>query len=255
MEFTDTHTHIYAKEFDNDRAQVVERALAAGVTHMMLPNIDVASIAPMKALAASRPEVFSMAMGLHPSEVYDNWREELHKIKEEFFSAPELYHAIGEVGIDLYWDKTFEREQMLAFEEQILWAEQTAKPLIIHCRSAQPQVLEVLQSHPSVRAVFHCFGGTSRDVELIRRQGDYFFGIGGVVTFQKSTLPEALPAIGLSRIVTETDSPYLAPVPHRGQRNESVYIPLIAAKIADVLSVPVDEVARVTVENAATMFC
>lgn len=255
MQFTDTHTHIYTEEFDADRPQVVERAIDAGVTHMMLPNIDVASVAPMKALAATRPGVFSMAMGLHPSEVYANWREELDKIKAEFFSAPDLYHAVGEVGIDLYWDKTFEREQMLVFEEQIGWAEESGKPLIIHCRSALPQTLEVLEAHPGVPTVFHCFGGTADDAERILSQKDsYYFGVGGVVTFKKSRVPEALPVIGLSRILTETDSPYLAPVPHRGRRNESSYIPRIAAKIADTLGQPLAAVAEATVANAAKLF-
>lgn len=254
MQFVDTHTHIYTPEFDVDRPDVVLRALENGVTHMILPNIDVASIAPMQRLCQSNPSVFSMAMGLHPSEVNADFTDTLAVIKSELFSSPDDYVAVGEVGIDLYWDTTFCQQQMDVFERQLTWADTLGKPVIIHCRNGLDQTLDVLSTHPNIRAIFHCFGGDCADVDKIRRVGDYFFGIGGVVTFKKSTLPEALPVIGLDRIVTETDAPYLAPTPFRGKRNESAYIPLIAQKIADVLNTDIATVSQQTTANATSIF-
>ena len=254
MFFTDTHTHIYGEEFDEDRAAVVARAIENGVTRMLLPNIDMDSVEQMEQLAASNPEVFSMAMGLHPSEVYADYRTVLNFIKGKLFDAPDKYVAVGEIGIDLYWDTTFQDQQMLVFDEQVTWAETLNKPIIIHCRNGLDQILEVLGNHGKVRGVFHCFGGTIEDIERIRQVGDFYFGIGGVITFKKSTLPTVLATIGLERILLETDSPYLTPTPFRGKRNESSYIPLIAAKIAETLNVSVEAVGEQTSANASHLF-
>lgn len=254
MTFIDTHSHIYTEEFNSDRTQVVSRAIQSGVNRILLPNIDVSSIKPMHELAQSNPEVFSMAMGLHPSEVTDDYSSTLAQIKDILFAAPQDYVAVGEIGIDLYWDKSFRDQQMVAFEEQVKWAGELNKPIIIHCREGLDEVLEILRRHKNVRGVFHCFGGSAEDVARIRQVGDFYFGIGGVVTFKKSTLPGVLPEIGLDRIVLETDSPYLAPSPFRGKRNESSYIPVIAEKIAQSLETSIAEVASRTSANAKSLF-
>ena len=254
MTFTGTHSHIYTEEFNSDRPEVVSRAIQSGVNRILLPNIDISSINPMHRLAQSNPEVFSMAMGLHPSEVSEDYSTTLAQIKDILFAAPQDYVAVGEIGIDLYWDKTFREQQMIVFDEQVTWAEELNKPIIIHCREGLDEVLELLQWHKNVRGVFHCFGGNTQDVARIRHVGDYYFGIGGVVTFKKSTLPGVLPEIGLERIVLETDSPYLAPSPFRGKRNESSYIPVIAEKIAQSLETSIAEVASRTSANAKSLF-
>lgn len=254
MKFIDTHSHIYAEEFDSDRQDVIKRAVQAGLTGIVLPNIGLDSIARMKATALANPELFSMAMGIHPEEIGHDNQKKLEVARRELSEYPELYVAVGEIGIDLYWDTTYEQAQMDAFEQQIAWANELGKSVIIHCRNSHSQILEVLQSYPDTKGVFHCFGGTSKEVEEIRRCGDFYFGIGGVVTFRNSQLGETLPAIGLSRIVLETDAPYLAPVPFRGKRNESAYIPIISRKISEVFSVPEDVVADVTTQNARTLF-
>jgi TatD DNase family protein len=254
MHFTDTHSHIYLPEFEEDRATVVQRAFDAGVTHMILPNIDLSSIPQMKNLTSQYPDNFRMAMGLHPSEVYENYAEVLNGITSELCDVSASYVAVGEIGIDLYWDKTYEKQQMIVFEQQVILAERLNLPIIIHCRDGLDQVLEVLQRYPSVNGVFHCFGGTDSDVERIRNVGDYYFGIGGVVTFKKSKLPEVLPTIGIDRILIETDAPYLAPTPHRGKRNESSYVICTAAHIAQTLNTTVAEIANITSKNSADLF-
>ncbi|MCC8039084.1 MAG: TatD family hydrolase [Bacteroidales bacterium] len=255
MSLFDTHTHLYLPEFDPSPSAAVERAIAAGVTRMMFPNVDLTTIEPMRDLASQFPDNVTMAMGLHPTEIGPGWQDDLQKIHEELLqgAAKGEYKAVGEVGIDLYWDATYEREQMQAFERQVDWAIELGLPVIIHRREGQRQALEVLQGKP-VKAVFHSFGGTPQDVEEIRRVGDFYFGINGIVTFKNSRLRETLPAIGLDRLLLETDSPYLAPVPHRGRRNESAYLPHIAAHIASHLSLPIDEVTESTTANALTLF-
>lgn len=252
----DTHTHLYLPEFDGDGGgrAAVERALAAGVTAMVFPNVDHSSVGPMRELAAQFPGVAAMAMGLHPTEVRDNWREELDFHTAELLSHADQYVAVGEIGIDLYWDQTFAREQMQVLDRQLSLAEQLGKPVIIHCREGLDETLEVFEGHPDVRAVFHSFGGTEADVERIRRHGDHMFGINGIVTFKNSKLRDVLPAIGLDRILTETDAPYLAPVPHRGKRNESAYIVETGKAIAAALGVEFDEMDTATTNNAKEFF-
>lgn len=252
----DTHTHLYLPEFDGDGGghAAVERAIQAGVTHMIFPNVDCSTIAPMKSLHAEFPDCTSMAMGLHPTEIADDWRDRLAEIESELFNNAGLYVAVGEIGMDLYWDKTFQEQQMQALEQQMQWAGRLNLPVIIHCRDAQPQLLEVLQGFRDSCGVMHSFGGSPADVEAVRRVVDYYFGINGIVTFKNSKLRETLPAIGLDRMVVETDSPYLAPVPHRGHRNESAYIVNTVSHIADSLGLTAEDIAAQTTGNAQTLF-
>lgn len=256
MNITDTHCHFYTDEFDADRQSAVRRAIDAGVTRMILPNINQQSIAPMRMLAQTFPENMRMAMGLHPSDVSDTFMADLDAIHTEL-TGPDRqdYIAVGEVGIDLYWDRTYADQQMQAFERQCQWAGQLNLPVIIHCRQGLDQVLEVLDGHPGLQGVFHCFGGTADDVQRIRRRaGDWHFGIGGVVTYKNSKLAQTLPEIGLERTLLETDCPYLSPVPHRGKRNESAYIVHTAQCVAHALGTDADSVARITAANSQRLF-
>lgn len=251
----DTHTHLYLPEFDSDGggADAVGRALRAGVGYMVFPNVDASTVEPMKKLHALFPGQTSMAMGLHPTEIGPDWRERLAEIYEEFCGG-EKYVAVGEIGIDLYWDRTFADQQMEAFEAQLQWASDAALPVIIHCRNAQDEVLEVLQSFPGIHGVMHSFGGTPEDVGRVRRVADMYFGINGIVTFKNSRLRDSLPAIGLERMLVETDSPYLAPVPHRGKRNESAFIVNTVGHIAATLGKTAEEIAVATSSNAISLF-
>lgn len=261
----DTHTHLYLPEFDDadtgfDPAQLggqvaaVDRAIDAGVHTMIFPNVDRSTIGPMHRVADLRPEAVRMAMGLHPTEVKENWPDELAYIRELLNAGADRYVAVGEVGIDLYWDKTFEAGQMQAFDAQVADAERLGLPVIIHCREGLDQCLEVLKDHPDVPAVFHSFGGSEADVERIRKVGDYYFGINGIVTFKNSTLRNVLPAIGADRILTETDAPYLAPVPYRGRRNESAMMVKTLEEIARSLGMSKAEAERITEQNARRLF-
>lgn len=254
MELFDTHTHLYLPEFDVDGGGVkaVERAIEAGVTRMVFPNVDLSSIAPLRSLASRfKGNVYS-AMGLHPTEVNESWRETLDEVLTHLDKDNDV--AVGEIGMDLYWDKSFEDEQMQVFEKQICVAADCKLPIIIHCREALDQTLEVLQGAPEVNAVFHSFGGTIADVERIRRVGDYMFGINGIVTFKNSKLKEVLPAIGVNRLLLETDSPYLAPVPKRGKRNESAFMVYTADCVAEALGLETKTVAEQTTANAIKFF-
>lgn len=249
----DTHTHLYLDEFQPTSADAVRRAIDAGVGKMIIPNVDCSTIKPMKQLQSAFPQHVAMAMGLHPTDVGENWENDLAVIYEELQSAD--YVAVGEIGIDMYWDKTFRNQQMEVFARQIQWATERSLPIIIHCRDGLDEVLDVLDSVEKMPVgVFHSFGGTVEDVERIRQRGDFFFGINGIVTFKNSKLREVLPAIGLNRILLETDAPYLAPVPHRGKRNESAYIIHTAAYIADLFGVPLSEVENITTASATALF-
>lgn len=252
----DTHTHLYLPEFDGDEGSLatVRRAVDAGVGKMIFPNVDLTTVEPMKQLHRAAPDVTYMAMGFHPTEVNERWRDSLAQIRAELDAAPSDYVAIGEIGMDLYWDRTYADEQMQALEVQMQWARERDLPVILHCREGLDQMLEVLQEFPAARGVMHSFGGTIQDVERIRRVGDYYFGINGIVTFKNSVLHEVLPAIGPERMLVETDSPYLAPVPHRGKRNESAYIVHTVARIAQSLMLTDEKVADVTTANARILF-
>lgn len=257
----DTHTHLYLSDFNTDgdspRA-AVDRAVEAGVDTLVMPNVDLSTIPLLKQLANERPETVRMAMGLHPTEVTADWRSHVDTIEAELTGADaDRYVAIGEIGMDLYWDKSMRLQQMEAFDRQARLGAQLGLPIIIHCREALNDTLQVIESLPTPppAIVMHCFGGTADDVVEIRRRAaavpEIFFGIGGIVTFKKSTLPEVLPAIGIDNIVLETDSPYLAPVPYRGRRNESSYLPAIAAKIGSILfpGLPATEATALVAET------
>ena len=250
----DTHSHIYSAEFDDDREQVMQRAGEAGVTHIVLPNENLESVQRLLDTQAQWPEHISLALGLHPEEVRDDWSDVLDRM--EPLLDRHRWVAIGEVGIDLYWDKTWRHQQMQALERQLGWCVDRRLPFIIHCREALDEVLDVLGQFRGQmpQGVFHCFTGTPHEVDRIRRVGDFSFGIGGVLTFKKSTLPEALPVIGLDRILLETDSPYMAPVPHRGKRNESAYVADVARCLAVHLGTDLALVDRVTTDNALRLF-
>lgn len=253
--FVDTHTHLYLEEFAPTPQDAVKRAIYAGVTKMIFPNVDLSTINPMKELSSSFPLNTFMAMGLHPTEIKETWVEDLAKTKEEFNKHIDKYIAIGEIGIDLYWDKTFRCEQMQALEQQFQWAIDANIPVIIHCREGLAEILEVLdRMNEKPKGVFHSFGGTIDDVEQIRKRGDFYFGINGIVTFKNSKLRETLPYIGIDRILLETDAPYLAPVPHRGKRNESAYLIHTAAHIAQHLALTTEQVAQKTSYNAHQLF-
>jgi len=251
----DTHTHLYLPEFHEGGAPAVERAMEAGVGYMMFPNVSLETVGPMKELHARYPGNTFMAMGLHPTEVDAHWEEALAETERLLRAEPQSYKAVGEIGIDLYWDKTYREEQLEVFRRQCLWALEFDLPVIIHCREGLAEVLEVLRSLPAVpKGIFHSFGGTPEDVESIRDVGDFYFGINGTVTFKKSALPATLPSIPLDRLLLETDSPYLAPVPKRGRRNESAYIRHTAQFVADVLEMPLERLATITLENSKKIF-
>ncbi len=249
----DTHTHLYLPEYEGAGCAAVQRALDAGVEHMILPNVDLTTAEPMLQLASQWPGVLSCAMGLHPTEIGPDWQSDLDRIFA-YFDTDTRFCAVGEVGIDLYWDATHRDAQMQAFDLQLGKAAELELPVIIHCREGLDEVLEVLSDHSGVPAVFHSFGGNTADVERIRSLGDYYFGINGIVTFKNSSLRHTLPAIGLDRILLETDSPYLAPVPMRGKRNESSYLPHIAAHIAQSLDTTAAAVSHSTSANARRLF-
>ncbi|MDE6854357.1 MAG: TatD family hydrolase [Muribaculaceae bacterium] len=261
----DTHTHLYMPEFafegQDDKSfegqcDAVDRAVMAGVEMMILPNVDRDSVSPLLGLHRLRPDSTAVAMGLHPTEVRANWREELDYAMSVLGSDAARWCAVGEVGIDLYWDKTFENEQMQAFDIQAARAQELGLPLIIHCRDGLSQTLEVLQGHKGVDAVFHSFGGSEQDAEAIKRAGDgrFYFGINGIVTFKNSSLRTVLPVIGADRLLIETDSPYLAPVPHRGRRNESAYITHILATVAHALGISAGDAEAATTQNTRNLF-
>lgn len=250
----DTHTHPYLQEFENGGAGAVKRAIDAGVTHMVLPNVDASSIEPMMELHRLFPENTSVAMGLHPTEVGEDWQETVG-IMENLLEKGE-FCAVGEVGLDLYWDATGEHRQREAFRQQLQIAERLRLPVIIHCREALTQVLEeISEVKPTVPLLFHSFTGGPDDVSRIREVTDPMFGINGVVTFKNATsLREALSQIGIERIVLETDAPYLAPVPYRGKRNEPAYITSTCRCVAATLGMTYEEVERITDSNARNFF-
>ena len=251
----DTHTHLYTEEFDVDRELAVIRAVEAGVTRLFMPNIDDTTVEAMLKLCEAHDCCYPM-IGFHPTSVDAGWKERLEKVKGYLTSSSHRFYGIGEVGIDLYWDKTFREEQMIVFEEQVKWALEYDLPLIIHCREAYPELLEVLSGykHTALRGIFHSFTGTSEDAERLLEYESFMLGINGVVTFKKSTLPEVLKNVPLKRVVLETDSPYLAPVPFRGKRNESSYIKNVAMKLAEIYGLDFKDVDRITANNALKVF-
>ena len=261
---TDTHSHIYAEEFDADRDEAIARAEAAGVGLILLPAIDKQSYERQEALAASRPDLFRQMMGLHPTSIGAGYEDDMRLVKQKLFANPEKYVGIGEVGLDFYWDTTFRSQQIDALERQIGWAEELDKPLVLHLRSgkdgskdddAYAEVFRLLERHGSSRyqGIMHCFSGSMADALRAVELG-FMIGVGGVVTYKKALLAEIVQSLPLESIVLETDAPYLAPVPHRGRRNESAYVALVAQKVAELKGCTIDTVALTTTENARKLF-
>ncbi|MFN5417472.1 MAG: TatD family hydrolase [Flavobacteriia bacterium] len=252
--FIDTHTHLYSSQFDEDRTEMIQRALDAGVKRLLLPNIDLESIEGMYTLEKQFPENCFAMMGLHPCSVNADFEKTLSILKTELDKRK--FIAIGEIGIDLFWDKTFLEQQKQAFAIQIEWAKEFQIPIVIHARDSFQEIFEVLDQHNDERltGVFHCFTGTENEIEKIRSYGGFLFGIGGVVTFKKSGLDAVVKNLDLNEIILETDSPYLAPHPNRGKRNESSYIPLIAEKLSDIFETSIENIAQITSENAIKCF-
>lgn len=254
--FIDTHTHIYTTEFDDDRDEVISRAVCAGAQVLLLPNIDEESIEPMLRLYAQHPELCRPMMGLHPTELPENPEPLLEQMEQRLQAPNHPYVAIGEVGIDLYWDNSRCAEQIDVLRHQAEWARRYRLPLVIHSRSAHRELVDTLRPFSDLCGVFHCFGGTADEArELLDLFPNFMLGIGGVVTFKKSPLPATLRSqVPLNRIVVETDAPYLAPTPHRGKRNEPAYIPLVLAKLADIYELPLETIEQQIMANTLHTF-
>lgn len=250
----DTHTHLYFPDYGEEIHEVMTKCKHAGVRHFILPNVDLESLSPMKNFHNLYPEVTSMAIGLHPTEVKENWQDFIPLMEEELNSGK--YIAIGEIGIDLYWDKSKIQEQKEAFEKQLLLAEKYKLPVIIHSRSAFEETMAVIEKvKPNVTLIFHSFTGNSENVRRIRQGCHPYFGINGVVTYKNAPeLRDALKEIGIDHILLETDAPFLAPVPHRGKKNDSSFLTHIRDKIAETLTIPPEDVEKITDKNAEIAF-
>lgn len=253
MVLTDTHTHLYYETDEAKRAELIQRCADNDINRLFLPNVDASSLSLVFSLVKSYPDKCYPMLGLHPCSVKEDWKNELTKIQ-----APVNDHkifAIGEIGIDLYWDKTLLKEQIAAFRAQIAWAKQLRLPIVIHCRDAFDEVFEVLeQEHDEyLRGIFHCFTGTLAQAEKVIALG-FYLGIGGVVTYKNAGLDKTVQQINLKHIVLETDSPYLTPVPHRGKPNESSYLVYVAQKVAELHQTDIETVARITTENSRMIF-
>lgn len=253
MNWIDTHVHIYLPEFDEDRAEMISRAVQAGVSPLLMPNVDQNTIAPLMDAAASFPGLCLPMMALHPTSVKEDYRQQLEEV--EIWLAKGGFVAVGETGIDLYWDKTFFNEQVIAFQRHTELAIQYGLPLVIHSRQALDEILETLEPFRGsvLKGVFHCFPG---DVSQAQKAIDlgFLLGIGGVVTYKKSGMARVVQEVGLEHIILETDAPYLSPVPHRGKRNESAYIPLVGRQVAELTGASLAEVAAATTQNAMNLF-
>jgi TatD DNase family protein len=253
MHFTDTHTHLYSEEFQADQAEMMQRALAAGVSRFFVPAIDSSCTQAMYELEANYPKQVFLMTGLHPTYVKDNYEFELAHVERQLNERK--FYAIGEIGIDLYWDKTHIEEQKIAFRTQIQWAKKYKLPIVIHCRDAFDEIFAVLELEkgPDLFGIFHCFTGTKAQA-LQAISYNMKLGIGGVATFKNGKIDQFLHEIPLQHLVLETDAPYLAPAPHRGKRNESVYVILVAQKLAEIYGLPVDEIAQITTANSMAVF-
>lgn len=253
MIWIDTHAHLYSPEFDTDRSEMVTRAIRQGVNRLLMPNIDEDSIPGMLALEAEFPEECLPMMGLHPCYVKENVEAQLTIVQD--WLTKRKFWGVGEIGLDFYWDETFREQQYIAFRRQIQLAMEHQLPIAIHSREATRACIDVVKElhNGSLTGVFHCFSGTKEEAQEIIDMG-FYLGIGGVVTFKKAGLDVLLADIDLQHVVLETDAPYLAPVPYRGKRNESAYIPLIAQKLADIKNLKIEEVAAITTGNARKLF-
>jgi TatD DNase family protein len=253
MILTDTHAHLYAEEFEEDRKGMIQRAFQKHVTRLFLPNIDVNSIQPMLNLVWEFPDNCFPMMGLHPCSVDQHVEAHLFQIQKWF--KKRTFYAVGEIGLDYYWSVEFKEQQIVAFQKQIQWAIQYDLPINIHSRNATPDCVAILQKmrHPKLRGIFHCFSGNADEAVQIVTEG-FYLGIGGVLTFKNSGLDKAIENIPLENLVLETDAPYLAPVPYRGKRNESAYLLEVAQKLAELKNTTVEKVANITTENSLKVF-
>lgn len=253
MIFTDTHTHLYSSQFAEDRTETIQKAIDSGVSRFFIPAIDSSYAQRMFDLEAQYPDNVFLMMGLHPCYVKENYEDELLFVEEQF--AKRKFFAVGEIGIDLYWDKTTLQMQKVAFQRQIQLAKKYKLPINIHCRDAFDEIFEVLELEKGedLFGIFHCFSG---DLEQAKKAISYGMklGIGGVVTFKNGKIDQFLNQIDIKHIVLETDAPYLAPVPHRGKRNESAYVVLVAQKLAEIYGCSLEQIARITTENSKEVF-
>ena len=249
----DTHSHIYSEDFIQDREEVVQRAFDSGIKKIILPNIDSGSIRHMLDLTDAYPQLCYPLMGLHPTSVDEDYREELKAV--EYWLEKRKFYGIGEIGIDLYWDKKFKTEQIDAFRHQIKLAKSYKLPVVIHVRDSFDETYEIIKEEQdgTLKGVFHCFTGTTDEAEKVTDLG-FSLGIGGVLTFKNSKLDETIRSVDIANIVLETDAPYLAPVPRRGKRNESAYIVYVAQKLAEIYNTPFNQVAEITSANARSLF-
>ncbi|MGC1392026.1 MAG: TatD family hydrolase [Bacteroidales bacterium] len=253
MQFIDTHTHLYLPEFDTDRDEVVSRAVSNGISKMLLPNIDVRSVDQMLAAVNRYRGICFPMTGLHPTSVREDYLSQLDSL--ETLVTKHKFVAVGEIGIDLYWDKTFLKEQLISFRRQLAFASGEELPVVIHSREAFPEVFSILEEFKGkkLNGVFHAFSGNLKEAETAIEMG-FKLGIGGIVTFKNSGMNNVISEIGPENIVLETDSPYLAPVPFRGKRNESSYICIINKKLADILGLKEEDVASITYSNSVRLF-
>ncbi len=253
MELIDTHTHLYLHPFNSDRKEVVERALHKHVSNLLLPNIDSGSVHAMLEMRDNYPGICFPMMGLHPSSVKENFEKEL-AIAEEWLKT-ENFIAIGETGIDLYWDSTFKDRQLAAFEIQVKWAGEKQLPLVIHARESFREIFSILNKYGDndLKGVFHSFTGNAGELDQILEYG-FYIGINGIITFKNSPLAKLAEKIPPEKLLLETDSPYLAPVPERGKRNESSFIIHTAKRMAEIYGISVTEIARITTRNAKELF-
>ena len=253
MYLIDTHTHVYDHQFSLDRDAAMRRALDAGVGMMLLPNVDVSTIASMLELHEQFPDCTRVMMGLQPEEVKEDYKQVLDLMEKELERG--IYVGVGEVGLDFYWDATYEKQQLDAFETQLDWARQLHLPLSIHCRNAFDKMVKILEHKQDggLRGIMHCFTGTEEEAKVYIELG-FHLGLGGVTTYKNCGIKDYLPSLPLDRIVLETDAPYLAPVPCRGKRNEPAFLVYTAQKIAEILQIPVEELAAITTSNSQILF-
>jgi TatD DNase family protein len=255
MNWIDTHTHIYLEEFDEDRSTVVQRAIDQGVNRLCLPNVDIQTIESLLALVDKYPEHCFPMMGLHPCSVKEDFEDQLSAIKKVLLNEKYRIIAVGEIGMDLYWDASTKGIQEEAFRRQISWALELNLPIVVHIRNAFDETFEIVKDYDDtgLKAVFHCFTGNAKQAEWLQSRG-YYLGLGGVLTYKNAGLKEIVADFDRAKIVLETDAPYLSPVPFRGKRNEPAYIPHIAKVLAHAWNVSLEEVARISTRNAQTIF-
>lgn len=253
MQLIDSHTHLYLPEFNDDRDEIISRALDSDVRKMLLPNIDRDSVLPMLRMVDTYPGICYPMIGIHPTSIKDDYREQLKVVRSNL--GKHAFVAIGEIGIDLYWDKTYRKEQEMAFTEQLYIASEENLPVVIHSRNSLETILNLLDNTGirDLRGVFHAFTGNAEEADEIISRG-FLIGIGGILTFKNSDLDKTIKSIGLENIILETDSPYLAPVPKRGKRNESAYIRFIADRLGEIKNLPVEEIAMITSSNCINLF-